>query len=600
MVKKRRKHPRSNHTTLWVILLFLVGVAALIWWFRPYLFPASPEFNYLVIEKNGQSLKLVNGEVLHLNPRDTLRIKKISSNRILNRGFRLFSDEFDVNAFLHDSLTVSDLLPDGDAFGRYSFQVDIKYQNLSVGQVKILVEPDLEDWLAKADRTIDPARKIAILEKAMDIMPGNAQLRAKLLEAYKSQQKWSEAALMLEKMEEENPEENILNDLLETYEAIPDRDGVVSVLKRLVKLDPEDVERQLQLARLLEESKKSSEAVSVYEAALEKLEEKDRIPVYKTLGYLYTQLHQPQKAISSYLKALEKDQNDVNLYYNLANLYEKSGQQGQADSYLAKALDLQTEDLGTRLALAERLIKRGDLKKAEIYVSEVLKKRPDSLEALSLMIPITEAKKDKGAMISLYRKILSLNPKNETIIYNLGVLEYESGHLADSASYFKEYVTRHPKDKESHTFLFDIYKKQKKWEAAFSEAQTLVALDPKETSPYFYIFDYFDNRGEYEKMIEVTKEGLKTHPNNTQMREYLVVAYLKTGKDDLALKEMQKILTARPKDVPLLLQTAKLQEKQGNWKGALETYKKVLDLVPGHEEAEEAYLRLRLKALPRE
>lgn len=600
MTRKRRKHPRSSHTTLWVILLFLVGVAALIWWFRPYLFPASPQFNYLVIEKNGRPLKLVNGEVLQLNPRDALRIRKISSNRFLNRGFRLFCDQFDINAFLHESLTVSDQLPDRDAFRKYSFQVDVKHQNLSVGQVKILVEPDLEDWLSKVDRTIDPDRKIAILEKAVDIMPGNAQLRVKLIQAYKSQQKWSEAALVLEKTAEEDPEEDILKDLFEAYEAMDNQDGMVSVLRRLIKLDPEDVERRLQLARLLEESNKSAEAVSVYEAALEKLDEKGRIPVYKILGYLYTRLDQPQKAISSYLKALEKDQDDVNLYYNLSSLYEKSGQQVQADSYLAKALDLQTEDLGARLALAERLIKRGELKKAEIHVHEVLKKRPDSLEALGLMIPITEAKNDKGDLISLYKKILSLDPKNETIIFNLGVLEYEAGHLADSASYFKEYVTRHPKDKDTHTFLFDIYKKQKKWEAAFSEAQTLIALDPKETAPYFYIFEYFNNRGEFEKMIEVTGKGLKGHPDNTEMREYLVLAYLKTGKDDQALKEMQEILTVRPKDVPLLLQTAKLHEKQGNWKSALDTYKRVLDLRPGHEEAEEAYLRMRLKVLPRE
>jgi tetratricopeptide (TPR) repeat protein len=47
------------------------------------------------------------------------------------------------------------------------------------------------------------------------------------------------------------------------------------------------------------------------------------------------------------------------------------------------------------------------------------------------------------------------------------------------------------------------------------------------------------------------------------------------------------------------LQLAELEEEKGNLEKALEAYKKVLDISPGHKEAEEAYLRLRLEALPR-
>jgi tetratricopeptide (TPR) repeat protein len=141
-------------------------------------------------------------------------------------------------------------------------------------------------------------------------------------------------------------------------------------------------------------------------------------------------------------------------------------------------------------------------------------------------------------------------------------------------------------------------------------------------------------------MIEVMKSGLKSHPKRLEFREYLMVAYLKTGKEDLATQQMQEILKQKPKDVTLLLNLARLKEKQGrllealqtyekileispdskegketyvrlllqlakleedkgHLKKALEAYKKVLNISPGHEEAEEAYLRLRLEALPR-
>ena len=43
-------------------------------------------------------------------------------------------------------------------------------------------------------------------------------------------------------------------------------------------------------------------------------------------------------------------------------------------------------------------------------------------------------------------------------------------------------------------------------------------------------------------------------------------------------------------------QLAKLKEKQEDFEGALEAYKKILDISPDHEEAGEAYLRLRIRA----
>ena len=121
-------------------------------------------------------------------------------------------------------------------------------------------------------------------------------------------------------------------------------------------------------------------------------------------------------------------------------------------------------------------------------------------------------------------------------------------------------------------------------------------LKPKELSYYHYLFEYLDGLGNYEKMIELMKQGLKSSPKNPDLREYLVVAYLKTGKESLAIAEMENILKSKPKDLPLLLRLAKLKEKQEDFEGALEVYKKILEISPDHEEAGEAYLGLTIRA----
>jgi len=60
---------------------------------------------------------------------------------------------------------------------------------------------------------------------------------------------------------------------------------------------------------------------------------------------------------------------------------------------------------------------------------------------------------------------------------------------------------------------------------------------------------------------------------------------------------MKEILKARPRDLDLLLQLARLMEKKGDIGGAAKAYKQIIDISPEHDEASEAYLRLRLQGV---
>lgn len=596
MVKKTRKRPGTKRTALWLILLFMVGASAAAWWLWPLFYQSSaPRFNSLLIEKDGQALKLLEGELLQLHPQDRIRILGVSSNIFLNRGLRLFASDFDVNALFHEALSVSALLPNRDPFDRYSFRIVVKHNNRELGHVDVLVEPHIEDWLDKADRTIDAKRKSAILEKALILLPGDPRIRERLIQTYISRKQWFLAAQLLERMAEQKPTRETFERLLEVYGEMADGAGTIRVLKRLVELEPENVEAQIRLASALEASQRLEEAVQVYQKALDRLGKEEKGAVYKTIGYLLTKSNQDQKAIAAYLKALELDQSDPNLYYNLSSLYERTGRQDKADIFLSKALALKSEDTEGRLFLAERLVKAGKMKEAETYLNEVLEKSPKTVEALLLMIQIAEARKDKRSLIEAYQKIHAIQPGNETIIYNLGVLEYETGDLAKSLDYFKKLAAVHPEDVELHTFLFDIYKRQKKDSLAFEEARILVTLNPKDAGPYDYMFDYLSSRADYQGIISIMEQGLKSHPGNTDLMEYGVLAYLKTGQEGLALRQMKKILTVRPKDLDLLLQLAKLQEKQGDLEGAIETHEKILALSPKHKEAGKIYPALVLQ-----
>jgi tetratricopeptide (TPR) repeat protein len=545
---------------------------------------------------NGQPRKVLPGENVSLHPRDKLKIVEISTTLPLDYGIRLTSTSIDVDSLRYGEMPLSELLPGKDIFNHIKLRVEVKHKIDVIGYMDWEIRPYLEDWLGKADRIIDKKRRLEFLRHAVRLMPNEVKLRKRLIDECRSQRKWKEAALLLEKFFKEESDADVLAELLEVYQKGNDKEGVSSVLKRQVDINPENIEARIKLADYFEKKGKLKEAAEQYEVIQKYVADEQALEIYTRLGYLYTEMGMIDDALRAYKKAVELDKKDASIYYNISYLYEKAGEKEKADEYLAKAVEIKTDDVKGRMKLAEGLVGK-DIDKAEEYVQQVLQNKPKSMEALLLLAAIKDKRGEKKELREVYKKILSLDSGNETVLYNLAALEYDLGNIDESLLYFKKYSALHPEDREVHGILFDIYKEQGKQELAYEQAKVLVDLNPKDIGPYRYIFEYLSGKSKYDEIIKTVKKGLNENPAETELMEFLVTAYLKTGKEDLAINQMEKIVKERPKDIPLLLRLAKFRESRGDLKEALKAYKTIIEISPGHEEAEEAYLRLRLKGV---
>jgi tetratricopeptide (TPR) repeat protein len=176
-------------------------------------------------------------------------------------------------------------------------------------------------------------------------------------------------------------------------------------------------------------------------------------------------------------------------------------------------------------------------------------------------------------------------------------MEYESGSYKNAAEYFNKYLKSVPGDIESREFLFDINLKQNNEKLAYEQALKILNARPNKTEYYSFVFEYLNGIEDYKTLRKVMKTGLGNRPNDNDIKQYLIVACLKTGNEEEALSLIKGILKRKPGDVSTLLQLARLYEKMGSLDEALETYRKVLSLSPDNEEAQEAYLRLRIEII---
>lgn len=584
---------------LWLALPMTIAlIAGWRLWLALYVTP--PRFNYIAFSVNDEPLKTLPGETLLLHPRDRIKILEVATSVPWNHSIRLVAEEFDINAIRYEEMEFSALFPRWDALEYQNLKVSIKHRNREIGWIGWDVKPFVEDWLEKADRIIHRDQRMALLERAVERVPEDRRLRRRLVEEYKELKQWKKAAEVLEAMAAKDADPDLLRELMELYSAMGSGGKEAWAIGALARLDPKNSDIRRALAQLHERNGRLKEAISEYEALVSLVDAAQQGPLHKHLGYLYSQVGLVQDAIQAYLKAFQMDPRDANLCYNLSDLYERSGRKDQADLWLKKALELNTQDTQGRIRLAESLMKQGTLEEADRVLLEALEKDPRLLPALFLRVQVKERQGNKNDLRRVYEKILEVQPDNETVIYNLGSLHYEMGNLKGGLPYLEKYGKLHPKDPQVHELLFDAYRKLENPGMAFKEAQILVNLNRHELPYYTALFEYLKSAGRFEEIVVWMEKGIRAAPTHAELREYLAFAYLKTGREAQALAQMEALLKARPKDVRLWLDVARLREKAGNIPGAVEAYAQVIAMSPGHEEAEEAYLRLRLKGVQRE
>jgi len=210
---------------------------------------------------------------------------------------------------------------------------------------------------------------------------------------------------------------------------------------------------------------------------------------------------------------------------------------------------------------------------------------------------IVEKEGDKDALRNTYKRIVSHDPKNKIILFNLGVLETEQGNLKKALQYFERLIKIDPQDWQARETLFDIYQRQKRNDLAFNQALILTKVFPKKIFYYNFIFNHLSTLNKFEQLAHYMSKGVKANPKNFKLRQYLILSYLKLKKNELAVKEIKNALKLRPNNISLLHQLAKINEGTGKLDQALRAYKKILDISPDDEKAGKAYLRLRLELL---
>lgn len=204
----------------------------------------------------------------------------------------------------------------------------------------------------------------------------------------------------------------------------------LSVIKKLVFLEPEDYRYHFYLGNNLRKLNRNKESQISYKKSIEI--KSDFASGYLNLGITLENDSKLIEAEKNYKKARDLNPNFFESYYNLGNIYLKIGDMNEAEKNYRKAVELNPDFATSYLKLGNILQEVGKNKEAEILYRQ----------AIALDANIPDAHVNLGWMLRGMGKIsvahkyikdgISLNPNIAMYFFRKGIIDYDLGDIKSS------------------------------------------------------------------------------------------------------------------------------------------------------------------------
>ena len=440
---------------------------------------------------------------------------------------------------------------------------------------------------------------VQVLGEILKKRPDDLETRVRLAEILEGRGEWGEAAGQYEIMIEHAPPNERLplyKNLGYLYTKAGEPEKAVMAYLSAANLDQKDPNLHYNLSALYAQLGRQKEADFYLDNAvtLNSDDFEGRLKLAERLA----EKGDVEKARKYLSQILEKKPDSKQGLALMANILEQQGDNGALRQVYRKILELDPNNEAVAYNLGALEYEGGDLKAALPYFEGYVKNHPEDITVQEILFDIYRKENSATAAYGQALILMDLKP-NETDTYDF-VFEYlkNRGEYDQLIPMLERGAKKNPDQILMNEYLAMAYLKAGKVEPGTREIEKLLRKESRQMVPMLHeLFEILAAQKSYQAIIDIMRKGVKVDPKNITLREYLIFAYLKTGKEALAISEMEKILMEKPGDMALWLQLARLSEKKNQIPKSIKAYRRVLDLSPEHPEASEAYLRLRLEGV---
>ncbi len=471
----------------------------------------------------------------------------------------------------------------------------------------------LSDRLAMGQWSLDlsdPERAKDEFKAALEIDPASAVALDALEKLYESAGSWTELADIyrrkIDALFDMTEKQVRLHQLGELYvEKLNDSDAAINIYEEILSIDDRDAKAMAQLEKLHEQNEHWADLARVLERRCDAIsDEAEQAAIYRRLAKLYRErLQQPQSAVEAWEHVLEQSPEDAEALDALESLLEETNDFNRLYEILQQKLKRAENDEERK----RLLIKMGDLVETKLslideaveHLTQYRTLDPQNLEVMERLESLLEKGFRWDELVALLRehaeKVTDVVQLTKLRVQIATVAERELGDADLAIQTLNQVLETSPQHPEALAVLSKLYERNCEWDKAVDVLQKALAgastkEDRAATERRLGLL--------YLRQLDRPEEGLEALRSAVAATgdAEALEALLSEAKKKSDWPEMTRLIGLRLKAlegaarVPMLLELAELNAKQGNEEERVRLLEEASKLSPKDTKISDALL----------
>jgi tetratricopeptide (TPR) repeat protein len=463
---------------------------------------------------------------------------------------------------------------------------------------------DADLWLGLAATYAalgDPGRQIATLEDAARHLPGRRDLRLKLADAYEENKNPAAATPVLEALTgEPHPDDGpLLDRLLTAYLWAADYERQLTVLRKLVALDPTSLAAVTELATAARSLNRQEEAVTVLEAYVSR--RPGDLEGRRWLAQVYDSLGQGDRALEHWrvlariapkdveardrllpppggaprdeeIALLERsrgaDPRDETVRQRLVELYRAAGDGPRALGVQRELVALRPRDPQALVTLGRLLVDQDRGPEAIAVYERALEIEPQRLDTALALAQLHEWANEPRRALVLLERVARARPADRALQERVAALARGTGDTQAALAALDRLAALSPEGAYAQQAV-DVLVGANRLPEAIVRQRRIVEQAPTAPGPTLRLAQLYEWNGQEREAIAayeaLDRVGTLPEPSLSRLAEL----YRFQGRSADLLRVAERILSRRPEDAGLRAAASQAAEALGRPRDAL-------------------------------
>jgi tetratricopeptide (TPR) repeat protein len=455
-----------------------------------------------------------------------------------------------------------------------------------------------------------------VLQQLLEQNPDDIGALEMLAAALDSQEKFDEAERCYDRALRKAPHSApLLNDLGNHYVRRNDPEHARTAFAKVLAINPEHQNANLQLARIAADRRQGAEALArlqhvkqagppiellraealywagKHEAALARVTRVEgsgeNAAIEFSAGMALARMEQFSRAETAFTRALAQAPTDFDILLNLGHAAGLAGHRDRAERALATALHERPDDVDARFELGRLRASTGSDIDAIVLLGEAAKRAPQRAD---ISLALARALEDAGYLsdaVLTYDHYLALRPGDDGVRRDRAFALGRSSQLDEGTAGLKSYIAKHPGDQEAHYDLAVLYATDWNTDLALAEGSKAIALsrDSAGAGPAHYLRGVvLHHAGRFAEALEDLKFVVEHRPDEILALDQLARVYLALQRPKEAEDVLRHAQAVAPEDRTVMMDLGRTLLKLGRHEEAEALLRKSQEVRAGRPE----------------